>query len=107
MKITAKLLKKRKACQPAIDEFIELGLDGIDVHDLIKLLEKRKDNNGYIAWLFNTFKLTGLCRGWHWNGQLWYDDNYGHGKMHGSCRGWYPNGKQMYDYNYEYGRLVE
>ena len=105
MKITAKLLKKRKACQPAIDEFIELGLEGIDVYDLIKMLEKRKDSNDYSLWLFGKFKLTGRCRGWYENKQRRYNHNYERGESHWRCRGWYLNGKTSSDFNYEHGNM--
>ena len=104
MKITSKLLEEKDACYPAIKEFNELNLEGIDVYDLIEILHDRKDHKNYSEWLFEELKLTGECIGYYDNGEVMYIRNYKNGKLHGECVGYYDNGKVWYIYNYKHGK---
>ena len=47
--------------------------------------------DGKVIWLYNykDGKLEGLCRHWHENGQLKFEDNFKDGKRDGLCRTWY------------------
>ena len=103
MKITLKLLEEKGACKEAMEEFEELNLEGIEVYDLIKMLEERKDSEGYTWWLFRELKLTGSCKGYYRNGSLKYDENYKNDEKHGSCKSYYSDGSLMYDENYKNG----
>ena len=61
--------------------------------------------SNYILLLKNDMKpVTGIVRGWHENGQLWYEKNYKDGKRVGSHREWYENGQLEYEMNFKDGK---
>jgi len=104
--ITLKDLQEHRACNEGQEEFKTNFPDGIDVYELVKKLEERKDSNSYIFWLFITFNLTGICKYWHNSGQLAFEDNFKNGRQHGICKSWDKNGKLEYEFTYEDGRLL-
>ena len=105
MKVTLELLKKHKACEDAIKEFINLKLEGIEVYDLIKMLHERKDDNEYSYWLFKKLKLSGLSVGYRRDGSVWYKHNYKNGELHGLYVDYRYDGSVVYKDNYKDGKL--
>ena len=109
MNITLKKLKEHEACKEGIKAFKSLKRDTINIYELVKMLDDNKDSNGYIYWLFNQFKLTGVCRGWYSNGKLRYEGYYLNGQYHnteGPAINWYENGKLSYEEYYLNGEKL-
>lgn len=67
------------------------GSRKVDIWEVIHDLEEQKDCKGSIPMLFKQFKLTGLCKSWHDNGNLRYEENYKKGKLDGLFFSFYPN----------------
>ena len=62
--------------------------------------------SNYILLLKNDMKpVTGIVRGWHENGQLWYEKNYKDGKRVGSHREWHENGQLRFEVNFKDGKF--
>jgi len=106
MFITLEDLVEYGACKEGQKEFKKNFPNGIDVYELVKKLEERKDHKRYIEWLFSCFKLTGICRCWYSNGNLHYEYNIRNGRQHGICREWYGDGTLWFERNYKDGRLL-
>ena len=92
IRVTLKVLKKHNACPDAIERFKKENHEGQDVWEIINILEKEKDSNNYIWWLFEKYKLSGICQGWWENGNKCHEATFIKGKFHDRCRGWYDNG---------------
>jgi antitoxin component YwqK of YwqJK toxin-antitoxin module len=52
-------------------------------------------------------KLHGMKRGWHDNGQLSWEATYVHGKKHGVWRGWREDGELFRRKEYAYGVFLK
>jgi antitoxin component YwqK of YwqJK toxin-antitoxin module len=105
MKITLKKLKELKACKAGIKWFEEHFGEEAEHTAVIKLLEDQKDRNGYITFIFMKFKLSGKCRRWGENGELFCETNYKNGKRHGVAK-YYENGKLCCVDKWEKGVLI-
>ena len=104
MKITLDELKKKDACAEGLKWFEDTFENQAEHTEIIKQLEKEKDCDNWIDWLFRNFKLSGICRGWFSNGTKSYEWNYKNGKLHGICRGWYSNGNKWYEDHFKNGK---
>jgi antitoxin component YwqK of YwqJK toxin-antitoxin module len=103
MKITIKDLIEKDVCDEGVEWFKEHFDGEVDIWDVIKLLEEQKDSNGYIGWLFREFKLTGVCKEWHYDGKLWRRANYKDGELHGEFEWWDDDGQLRDRCNYKDG----
>jgi antitoxin component YwqK of YwqJK toxin-antitoxin module len=94
--ITLEVLKKYNAPDSIFNYFIKTyGEEGaVAVCDFFKGEEEgassfpHEDFREAIGWLFETFKVSGICGGYYENGQMEFRDNYRDGKKHGLCT-WY------------------
>jgi antitoxin component YwqK of YwqJK toxin-antitoxin module len=101
MIITLELLQEKKPYQGMINYFKSLGKQEWEAMELVK--KCIEDKTEYAGWLFETFKLTGLCETFNENGNLWEKCYYQKGKLHGECEYFYPNGNLWITGNYKEG----
>lgn len=108
MKVTLKLLKKYGACRSAIREFEELKLEGIEVYDLIEMIQEKKDHHsGYSRWLFEELRLTGKCISYYnHNGNICSERNYKKGKLDGKYIEYFSNGQVCSERNYRDSKIL-
>jgi len=65
--------------------------------------------NGQLHYEYNLLhgKLHGKCPSWHRNGQLWLERNFLHGILHGVYRRWDPaDGRLWLDEEWFYGNRI-
>jgi len=107
MKIDVNILEEEKACAEVFNWFQkEFGENAeIEIETVIKTLETQKNTKGWVFWLFETFKLSGLAKKWHENGQLLKKGNYLDGKRHGQYKSWHENGQLWEKCNFLNGKL--
>ena len=102
MKITKQMLIDAKACEDQVKLFEATFPDGATWPDD---MEKASRAELDVRWAIYEFKLSGRCRVWYDNGQLWVDATYERGERHGRCRVWYDNGKLWVDEIWERDEL--
>ena len=73
MKITLDELKKKDACKDGLKWFKKTFGNQAEHTKIIKELEKEKDCDCWIDWLFENFKLSGICKGWYSDGTKSYE----------------------------------
>ena len=105
MEITLDKLEANKACGQGLFWFSERFPEGAEHTEIISRLEEEKTTTDWIEWLLKEFKLSGIARSWHPNGQLAYEWSYENGELHGESRDWYPNGQLKYEWVYENGEV--
>ena len=103
--ITKEQLIQLQASEGFLDYFNENFPDGGKIKDILEQIKKDKKNYSY--WLFENFKLSGLCEGFYENGNIRYRWNYVDGKLNGLCEWFYNNGKIESRENYIHGELVD
>ena len=103
MQITLKSLKEKDGCANGIIWFEENFGEEAESEEIIKNLRDIKITNNWMFWLFSKYKLSGLCEGWHDNGQLHIKENYKDGKRYGLSEWWYNNGQFLARINYKDG----
>ena len=72
--------------------------------EIVEIDEDLSETRGRVEGKFVNGSPDGLTRGWHENGQLYYESNYVEGKQEGVDRGWYENGQLYYESNYVEGK---
>lgn len=102
MKITLKLLEEKGACSSAIKEFKDLKLEGIEVHNLIKMIHEKKDpDNEYSWWLFEVLELTGKYIDYYSNGNICLECDFEKGRFEGKYIDYFSNGRVYSERNYK------
>ena len=102
MKVTKQMLVDAKACENQVKLFEATFPDGATWPDD---MEKASRAGLGVQWAIRKFKLSGRCRVWYANGQLWIDATYERGAAHGRCRVWHDNGELRFDETYERDKL--
>jgi antitoxin component YwqK of YwqJK toxin-antitoxin module len=105
IKLNLKFLQKLCQSQELQEYFQALEKPEWEVMELVEKVHKDKKN--FSKLLFETFQLTGLCKGFYENGAVKYEINYKDGKKYGVYKDFYQSGEVLHEVNYNDGERYE
>lgn len=108
MKITRQMLVDHRACEDQVELFKKTFPDGATWPDDMKKASRAGLN---LQWAARNLKLSGVVQLWFFDGTLWYEYHYRHGKLHDTDvaaeRWWRSDGTLEYELHYRNGERIE